>query len=78
MSQTGIEKGGVYAEVVIALPVEKTFHYAIPAHLRPFCEIGKRVLVPLGRRRVTGYLLGVSSCLPPDIKDVDIKEIIDV
>lgn len=67
----------MYAEVAIALPVEKTLHYAIPAQLRPICEIGKRVLVPLGKRRVTGYLLDTCSSLPPDCTDKDIKEIID-
>ena len=67
----------MYAEVAIALPVEKTLHYAIPAQLRPICEVGKRVLVPLGKRRVTGYLLATCSSLPPDVTDKEIKEIID-
>ncbi|MCJ7664256.1 MAG: primosomal protein N', partial [Desulfobacterales bacterium] len=71
------EKGEVYAEVVIALPLDKTFHYAIPSQLRTICEVGKRVLVPLGKRQVTGYVLGTCSDLPPNIKNKDIKEIID-
>ncbi len=71
------DTGGLYAEVAIALPVEKTFHYDIPVQLRPICEVGKRVLVPLGRRRVTGYLLATCPSLPPDVTGKDIKEIID-
>lgn len=67
----------MYAEVGIALPVEKTFHYAIPPHLRSLCEVGKRVLVPLGKRKVTGYLLEISPRLPSGISGKDIKEIID-
>src|SRR4030042_6045984 len=77
MSPVEKDKGGLYAEVGIALPVEKTFHYAIPWQQRSICEIGKRVLVPLGKRKVTGYLLEISPHLPPGIKGKDIKEIID-
>ena len=62
---------------MIALPLDKTFHYAIPAQLRTICEVGKRVLVPLGKRTVTGYLLGTCSALPPGIENKDIKAIID-
>jgi len=71
------DTGGLYAEVGIALPLEKTFHYTIPPQLRSICEVGKRVLVPFGRRTVTGYLLELSSHLPPDITGKDIKSIID-
>src|SRR4030042_4714090 len=71
------DAGGLYAEVAIALPVEKPLHYAIPVQLRPICEVGKRVLVPFGKRRVTGYLLATCSSLPPDCTDKEIKEIID-
>ncbi|MBW2038643.1 MAG: primosomal protein N' [Deltaproteobacteria bacterium] len=78
MSQAGIDKGGVYAEVGIALPLEKTLYYAIPSHLRSLSEVGKRVLVPLGRRKVTGYLLEIPPHLPPGIRGIDIKEILDI
>jgi len=71
------ETGGLYAEVAISLPVEKTFHYAVPPQLRPLCDVGTRVLVPLGRRQVTGYVLAQTTHLPPDISDKDIKAIID-
>ena len=73
-----IKKGEAYAEVGVALPLRKTLHYAIPSHLIPLCEVGKRVLVPLGQRKVTGYLLEISSYLPPGIKGIVVKEIIDV
>jgi primosomal protein N' (replication factor Y) len=71
------DTGGLYAEVVVALPLDKTFHYAIPLPLRFICEAGRRVLVPLGKRKVTGYVLGTCSDLPPGIENKDIKEIID-
>jgi primosomal protein N' (replication factor Y) len=78
MPQTRTEKGGVYAEVASTLPVGKTFHYAIPPQFQSLCEVGKRVLVPLGKRTITGYILEFPSQLPPHITGKDIKEILDV
>ncbi|MGA6926018.1 MAG: primosomal protein N', partial [Desulfosarcina sp.] len=44
--------------VAVALPVQGTFSYSIPAPLAVQACTGKRVLVPFGRRTVTGYLMG--------------------
>jgi primosomal protein N' (replication factor Y) len=63
-----------YIEVAVALPVYKTFTYSVPGDLLPFISIGKRILIPFGRRRVTGYILGTS----PEITSGEIKHILDV
>ena len=63
-----------YIEVAVALPVYKTFTYSVPEDLLPFISIGKRILIPFGRRRVTGYILGTS----PEITSGEIKHILDV
>ncbi len=47
-----------YIEVAIALPVYNTYTYSVPENLGELVSTGKRVLVPFGRRRVTGYILG--------------------
>jgi primosomal protein N' (replication factor Y) len=47
-----------YIDVAVALPVAGTFTFSVPDPLRPFAAAGKRVLVPFGTRRVTGYILG--------------------
>ena len=44
--------------VAVALPVHDIYSYSIPAHLAAQAGVGKRVLVPFGRRSVTGYLIG--------------------
>ncbi|MGD9877372.1 replication restart helicase PriA [Desulfococcus sp.] len=44
--------------VAVALPVEGSYTYGVPDALAPLATPGKRVLVPFGRRRVTGYVLG--------------------
>ncbi|MDQ1330006.1 MAG: hypothetical protein QG578_269, partial [Thermodesulfobacteriota bacterium] len=46
-----------YIEVAVALPVWGTFTYLVPDSLRDILLQGKRVLVPFGQRKVTGYVL---------------------
>ena len=63
-----------YIEVAVAIPVFQTFTYRTPESLADFVSIGKRVLVPFGRRRITGYVLGSSQGF--DHKEV--KSVLDV
>ncbi|MFW5930649.1 MAG: replication restart helicase PriA [Desulfosalsimonas sp.] len=45
-------------EVAVAMPVFGTYTYTVPPGLSGMVEPGKRVLVPFGSRRITGYVLG--------------------
>lgn len=63
-----------YVEVAVALPVYNTFTYRVPENLSFFPAIGKRALVPFGRRRVTGYILGPSK----DMDHGKIKLVLDI
>ncbi len=45
-------------EIAIPLPLEQTFCYSVPQALKELAVAGTRVLVPFGRRTVTGYILG--------------------
>ncbi len=63
-----------YIEVAVALPIEETFTYRVPDALLPLAEPGKRVLVPFGSRKITGYILG--DAIPSD--HYEIKLILDI
>ncbi len=63
----------IIIEVAVALPLDATFHYAVPPDLAPRVATGVRVLVPFGRRKVTGYVLG-----PVAASSEELKEIVDV
>ena len=65
-----------FAEIAVALPVETAFTYAVPEELKAEARLGKRVLVPFGRRTVTGYILGLTASAPAEI--ANIKPIIDI
>ena len=60
-------------EVAIPLHIETIFHYLVPERLAPLVRTGKRVLVPFGRRKLTGYIIGKVG-----IADGDLREIIDI
>jgi len=63
-----------HIEVAIPLPVFKTYTYAVPEPLRSKISPGKRVLVPVKKQRVTGYVLGPAK--PGKIRGI--KNIIDI
>ncbi len=54
-----------YIEVGVTLPVKGTFVYKIPEAFKADACPGMRVLVPFGRRRVTGYILGEQADAGP-------------
>ena len=63
-----------HVAVAVVLPVYETFSYSVPTHLSDQARPGMRVLVPFGRRTVTGYLIGPDRQTEPR----EIKQILDV
>lgn len=58
-------------EVAIPLPIEQTFCYRVPESFPEPAVVGTRVLVPFGRRTVTGYILGIAAATPAgELKDI--------
>jgi primosomal protein N' (replication factor Y) len=72
--QLNMKPDDKYIEVAIPLPVNHTFTYRIPDSFAAFVDTGKRVLVPFGQRRITGYVFGKSR--PHDKKEI--KSVLDV
>jgi primosomal protein N' (replication factor Y) len=62
-----------FVQVAVPLPVTGTFTYSVPDHLAARAVVGTRVLVPFGRRKVTGFV--VESGVTPEVDDV--KEVIE-
>ena len=68
----------LYAEVTLSLPVSQTFIYAIPESLRTGSLVGSRVLVPLGQRVMTGFVIRLrKKRLDPGIQLKEILEVLD-
>jgi primosomal protein N' (replication factor Y) len=74
-----MESAHRHLEVAVALPVHGTFTYRLPAGYSPDGVAARRVLVPFGKRRVTGYVLGAArddGALEAEGREI--KEIADV
>ena len=68
----------MYIDVLIELKakkLDKTFTYHVPSNFINSISIGKRVLVPFGRQKLEGFIIGINS---KDSFDYDVKDILDV
>ncbi|QTA79130.1 Primosomal protein N [Desulfonema limicola] len=63
-----------YLEVAVALPLNQTYTYSVPDSLLSLISIGKRVLVPFGKRRISGFIMGKGE----NSGHYPIKNILDV
>ena len=59
-----------YADVILPLPVKRTFTYHVPKDLAGIIAIGKRVRVPLGLTR--NYTAIVARLHDEEIPNVDV------
>lgn len=66
----------MYANVILPLPLDGTFSYAVPADLESVIGIGYRVIVPFGKKH---YYTGLVERLTTEKPDhVNVREITDV
>ncbi|MBN1473922.1 MAG: DEAD/DEAH box helicase family protein, partial [Syntrophaceae bacterium] len=62
--------------VALNIPYDKLFTYEIPQNMENLVDVGKRVFVPFGRRKRTGFIVAVNtSCDLPNVKSA--LEILD-
>lgn len=63
----------IYASVALNIPLEKTFEYEVPTHLREKIAVGKLVRVPLGSRKVNGCVLELKKrkIFPHQVKPIE-------
>ena len=50
-----------FAQIAVALPIDRLFSYAIPKSLEQTAKIGKRARVPFANRSIIGYIVGLSE-----------------
>ncbi len=68
----------LYAEVVLSLPLDQSFSYIVPESCKKSAKIGSRVLVPLGQRMLTGFIVKLRKRrASPELKLKEIAEVLD-
>lgn len=66
----------MYVNIALNIPSDKLFTYEVPADLESEIAIGKRVFVPFGNKKRTGFIVEISkSCNIDNIKSI--AEILD-
>ncbi len=53
-----------YADVAVPVGVRKTFAYSVPQQLEGAAGVGARVIVPFGRKLLTGFIVGLGHDRP--------------
>lgn len=67
-----------YALIVAAIPLKQAFTYGVPETMADSVMVGVRVVVPFGKREVTGYVVGLTDDEPDTSFAVkQIKRVID-
>ncbi|MGI8639260.1 MAG: primosomal protein N' [Pyrinomonadaceae bacterium] len=69
-----------YVEVALPIPLRQTFTYILPAGLQENIKIGARLLVPFGKRQITGYAVALHENLSPEleIEESALKEAVEL
>ena len=65
------------AEVAFNLPIKEVFTYKIPPEFFGKVQVGMRVFVPFGKRRITGYVVKLSSSWDKKFKLKSISDLPD-
>lgn len=60
--------GGEYAEVAVPLPLPDPLTYRVPRRWSSLIRVGVRARVPVGRRRLTGWVVGLPGRPPADVE----------
>lgn len=65
-----------FADVAIAIPIDRLFTYRIPKPMSRIAEVGKRVFIPFRNKDIVGYIVAFKG--KSEAKGIrDIKKIID-
>ena len=48
-------------DIAIPVPIDRSFTYLVPPELQPSVLPGKRVLVPFGKKHLTGVIVGLPA-----------------
>ncbi len=67
-----------YVDVILPVPLEGTFTYALPAEMAQRCGVGMRVLVPFGKNKTYAAMVVRVHQEKPDLRDDQIKTVLSL
>jgi primosomal protein N' (replication factor Y) len=66
----------MYINVALPLGINQTFTYRLPIEWEGSACVGARVVVPFGKKALTGYIVGLNASLDPSLTDAKVKDVI--
>src|SRR5688572_8461622 len=66
-----------FIEVALPLPVRQNFTYLLPDQFS-HAKVGSRVLVPFGKRTLTGYVVGFPSKIGLELDAESLKPVLEL
>ncbi|NCC63307.1 MAG: primosomal protein N', partial [Spirochaetia bacterium] len=66
-----------FVEVLLDLPLKQSFTYSVPEALQNSLLFGRRVVVPFGKREMTGYVVKDLDEFTASYTIKSIKRVID-
>ncbi|MBX7171338.1 MAG: primosomal protein N' [Pyrinomonadaceae bacterium] len=74
------EQTSQFAELALPLPLRQTFTYRLPENMRENVRIGSRLLVPFGKRNLTGYVVELHEELDEalEVEESQIKDAVEL
>ena len=67
----------MYAQVVFPMPFKTAFTYSIPEEFSNSVKVGVRVIVPFGKRTLTGFVIGLSETAGTKAKIKAVQDVLD-
>lgn len=67
----------MYCQVVFPLPFRNAFTYSIPHEFEELISVGVRVVVPFGKRTLTGFVVSLSEATDVKEKIKNVKDVLD-
>ncbi len=67
-----------FAEVAVPLPLPEPLLYAVPGELAHLTRLGVRARVAVGKRRVTGVVVGLRSAAPAAMEVRPLERVLDL
>ena len=68
----------MYADIILPLPLDGYFTYAVPSSLAGLCRMGGRVMVPFGRSKTyVGLVARIHNTKPEGYQVKDILQVLD-
>ena len=65
----------MFVEVAVPIHIRQTFTYRLPGDISSRAQAGCRVLVPFGKKFVTGFIVELHESLQGEVDQSDIKDI---